>query len=144
NSSPNQRQAPPNLKFLHVVDPSHLQFQPEGLLIKVPKTHTIPKGKGVGLETLFGIKGDFEITASFEDFQAETPPSGPGLGFGIYMRTKHDDHMFFSRVVQAGNKHVLKMNWFNRGVEQLESCTDTAGRMRLTRAGRNLSLLWSP
>ncbi len=137
------RPLPPELKFLHVTEPDLLQFQAGGLIIKVPKTHMIPKWKGVGLETLFGLQGDFEITATFDNFKAETPASGPGVGPGMYIKAANGAHVLFSRVVQAKDAQVLKMDWFNNGITQVSPCTDTAGKLRCRRLGSVLDLMWA-
>jgi hypothetical protein len=135
---------PRDLRFLRVDKPGLLQFQEGGLLIKVPKTHSLPKGKGLGLETDFGLSGDFEITVAFDNFQAELPASGSGVGFGIYLRAVDDAQALFSRLVQPNNTQVLKMNWFNKNVTQTSPCTDTAGKIRLKRTGTSLDFQWAP
>src|SRR4051794_30665701 len=50
-----------------------------GFRLSLPKTW-IHKLGGVGCETRFGIKGDFEATGTFEILQADEPPKGFGVG----------------------------------------------------------------
>ncbi len=136
---------PGEFKLFNLQVPSHVQFRPEGVLIKVPKSFKIPKGDGVGLVTYFGLRGDFDITLAFDHFQAQAPASGPGAGLGLYMHAVSGPNVMISRVVQAKDKQVLRLNYWHGGKneENLVPCEDKAGRMRFKRTGSVLLYLWA-
>ena len=69
----------PNLRF---VRDQNIKWEPEGARI------TMPAGQGkiptTGVAANFGIKGDFQITTSYEILQAEQPTQGYGVGVSLY------------------------------------------------------------
>ena len=77
---------PDGLRIVNLHAKDHMQFRPDGLQVHVPNTYKIDPKAGLGVQTNFGLKGDFDSTLTFEDFQAETPPSGGGVHLGMYLR----------------------------------------------------------
>jgi serine/threonine protein kinase len=146
------RPIPPDFTPFGEDDGEHLHPGPEGLRITVPKTWIHPWG-GVGVRSTFGIRGDFQITATVEVLHADTPPGGYGVGVG--MRVNKVDPpgglVTLSRMARAGGRQVLL--WDRslpqpdkptpKIVEGVAPCTDTAGRLRLKREGIALSYSWA-
>lgn len=129
-----------------------VKIEPEGLRITVPKDWEHPFG-GVGVSTTFGLKGDFEITTTFEILEAETPPAGFGVGVTLRVVKAEPSNELanLSRVVRAKDRQVVL---WSRSVEipgakpkypeGAVPCTDKVGRLRLKRVGPMLHYLWAP
>ena len=114
---------------------------PEGLLVSVPQG----KGAAVGVVTKFGVRGDFEITASFETLSPMRPDVGYGLGpdllikpsggwdnFASLSRFRRPDEVVFSMVHRFKVGDELKWDAHSVPTEA------TRGRLRLVRIGRVL------
>jgi uncharacterized protein DUF1583 len=69
----------PNLRFIH---DRNVRWENGGVRI------TMPAGQGklptAGVAANFQVKGDFQITASFEVLKAQQPTEGYGVGVSIY------------------------------------------------------------
>jgi predicted Zn finger-like uncharacterized protein len=89
----------PNLRF---VRDGHIGWEPEGARI------TMPSGQGkiptTGVAAQFRIKGDFEITTTFEILKAEKPTEGYGVGVSIYAAIDSDAGNAVSLARRVGNK----------------------------------------
>ena len=138
---------PGDLKLWNVQNPDYLQFQPEGLLIKVPKTFIINRGNGVGVQTTFGLKGDFDITLAFDNLQMEAPGSEVGVGLAIDMTAQNGSNVKHSRVLfPEENKHAIRSNfWHDKNEDyKVTLAPETAGRLRFQRTGPTLFYWWAP
>ena len=69
----------PNLRFIH---DRNVRWETGGVRI------TMPAGQGkiptTGVAANFQVKGDFQITASYEVLKAQQPTEGYGVGVSIY------------------------------------------------------------
>jgi hypothetical protein len=137
---------PDELKFSNLLNESHLQFRADGVHYHVPSTFIYKAGSAVGLQTTFGLRGDFDVTASFTDFQGESPSSGTGVGIGLSMGTMDSGVCQIARVVRQNNLHGIRYTWWKQGgpIDELVPCNDTEGRLRMQRIGSTLSYLWAP
>src|SRR5262249_20761419 len=89
-------------------DPNHqlIRAEPEGLRITLPKDRE-PR-LAVGLRTSFGIQGDFEVTVTYEILHAEEPPSGYGVGAGMFVqREDTSEGATLSRLRRARGKDIV-------------------------------------
>jgi predicted Zn finger-like uncharacterized protein len=137
------RGLPDDLVLWNVQGKRHMQFGPDGLQIKVPKSYRIDPRAGIGVKTTFAFKGDFEITARFENFQGEIPPSGGGVHLALYL-AGGNGHVQLSRAVRPQNKQGLLWKWFHSPYEEgLSPSVAKDGRLRFKRTGTVLYLLWA-
>jgi hypothetical protein len=147
------RPVPPEATLVGEEEGKYLHVEPEGLRITLPRTWIHPWG-GVGFKTSFVFRGDFEVTTAVEILEAETPPSGYGVGVGIRVNKADPspEGATLGRMVRAGGRQVLV---WDRSVEvpgkavpethEGEApCTDKVVRLRLKREGATLSYLWAP
>jgi hypothetical protein len=105
-------------------------------------------GKPVGLVTLFGVHGDFEITASFE--AAPTPPPDAGYGAGPELLIKPvggwETFASMARYRRAHDSvyslvHGTQVGEASRLVGEWPTTVATSGRFRLVRKGDMLYYL---
>ena len=87
-----------------------------GLRIAIPpKTES----RGVGTFTLFGVRGDFEVTASFEILRADRPRTGDeGVGPELSLRAIDgwDHFASMARMLRADHPEPqLRVTWGERG-----------------------------
>ncbi len=118
-----------------------------GLRIAIPpKTDC----RGVGAFTLFGVHGDFEVTASFEILRADRPREGDGVGPELYLRAVDgwDHYASMARMLRADHAEPqLRVAWGEKGDGRPRSPgardrTDLkAGRFRIARAGSTVHYL---
>ena len=133
------------LKYRNLEIPGHLQFSAEGLQIRVQKPHVIPPGRGLGIQTTFGLKGDFDITATFENFKADTLSSGPGVGLGLCISSmEKGEGVQIARIVRAKDHGILWSGREGTSRGRLSPCNENAARFRLTRVGSTLYSMWAP
>ncbi len=134
-----------------------VQFEREGLRV------TLPAGRegvrpGVGLQTGFSVKGDFEITMSFEILKAPVPADlgkdGTRLSLAIvkdtpHKGTAHVEAATLSRSTSAKNATIF-VTWMRRRnaaddaddtKSKIYPSTATSGRLRLVRSGAELFYL---
>ena len=146
------RPLPPELSEFQVTEEAVVKVEPAGLRVTLPKTWIHPFG-GVGVKTAFGIVGDFEITTAYEILQAETPPSGYGVGVGLrvykaepskelanvayVVRSAAQPLMLWSRLIEAPGEKT-------KYPEGTTPWPDSIGRLRLKRTGTTLSFLAAP
>jgi serine/threonine protein kinase len=118
-----------------------------GLRIAIPpKTYC----RGVGAFTLFGVHGDFEVTASFEVLRADRPRDGDGVGPELFLRGADgwDHYASMARMLRADHAEPqLRVAWGEKGDGRPRSPgardrTDLkAGRFRIARAGSTVHYL---
>jgi hypothetical protein len=73
---------PPQLELVSDPEGEHVRPSPAGLEITILKPWIHPWG-GVGVRTAFGLRGDFEVTATYEILQADPPTDGFGVGVAM-------------------------------------------------------------
>jgi serine/threonine protein kinase len=135
----------PNGPLASLAKPDH-----RGLRIAIPpKTDC----RGVGAFTLFGVHGDFEVTASFEVLGADRPREGDGVGPELYLRAVDgwDHYASMARMLRADHAEPqLRVAWGEKGDGRPQSPgardrTDLkAGRLRIARAGSTVHYLVAP
>jgi hypothetical protein len=141
------RRLPDGLKYRNVSNVGHVQPLPEGLLIKVQQPYTIQAGRGLGIETAFGLRGDFDITATYDNFRADAPyqvpGAGNGVGFGICIQPVKEQLIWISRMIRVNGDGIF---WSKFGTKQegYLATTEKAGRFRVLRSGPTLTCLWAP
>src|SRR5262245_4208357 len=69
---------PPDLEH-YQARPDIIKEEAAGLRITIPDTWQHAYG-GTGVRTKFGLKGDFEVTTTFEIITADLPEKGYGVG----------------------------------------------------------------
>ena len=138
---------PDGLIYRNVEIAKHVQVLPEGLQIKVQKPYTIRSGKGLGVQTTFGLRGDFDIIATFEDFKGDTPLKiegwGNGVGFSLSVQPTEGPTLSIARTVRFDSEGV---SWDKFGANRQDflPSKDAAGRFRFLRTGPTLYCLWAP
>lgn len=136
---------PDSLKYRNLDVPGHAQLTAEGLQIRVQKPDRVQPGRGIGIETTFGLRGDFEITATFEDFKGETPLSGTGVGFGLCIAPMEEgEGAQIARLVRSKDQGILWSGRSGTANGRLTPSTDNAARFRFKRTGATLYSMWSP
>ena len=125
-----------------------VRFEPAGLRLNLPAGHP-GKRIGTGLVSHFGVKGDFEITLSFEMLQ-EPAPADAGNGTGLYLGVETDTPELNRAMVTRGAWPDKRFyTWFDLSGEdpgdprrtELKTfpARGTTGRLRLVRTGSLLS-----
>ncbi len=118
-----------------------------GLRIAIPPRTDC---RGVGAFTLFGVHGDFEVTACFEVLRADRPHEGDGVGPELYLRAVDgwDHYASMARMLPADHAEPqLRVAWGEKGDGRPRSPgardrTDLkAGRFRIARAGSTVHYL---
>jgi len=120
--------------------------EPGGLRI------TLPSGRqdkaGVGIEPLFGISGDFEITLRYEMLSVDTPSTGMGAGIKVWGKIDTDEfqamtlgHMVSPGGVSGYSAILAREDRRGRRHFQVKKLASDAkrGRLRLTRTGSELA-----
>ena len=114
-----------------------------GLRITLPRTRN--QLGAVGVRTMFGVRGDFEITAQYEVLQAEKPASGWGAGVMMSLQTGSQESARIGRALDADDKQVFK--WDRANQKETGDAADlaneipskqAAGSLRLERKGPTL------
>jgi hypothetical protein len=108
---------------------------------------TIPNGLGEGpaVATKFGIRGDFEITATFEVLSRLRPDVGYGMGADMLIKPPGawDKFASISRFSKTGDTvfsmvHKDKVGEKEKWNAKLHPTQATSGRLRLVRVGPTL------
>ncbi len=138
---------PDGLVYRNVEIAKHVQILSEGLQIKVQKPYTVRSGKGLGVQTTFGLRGDFDITATFENFQGDTPVKiegwGNGVGFSLTIQPTEGPILSIARTVRFDSEGIT-WDKFGANRQSFLPSKDTVGRFRFLRTGPTLYCLWAP
>jgi len=122
-----------------------VHFEPEGLRISFPLGHP-DRRMGTGLRTNFGLKGDFEITMSYEILDEPKRTQG-GLGTGLYLWADFNlpgmNRAILTRAVYgwAGLQYTTWLHLTHEGAgkptetSERFPTTAKAGQLRLVRTG---------
>lgn len=124
---------------------------PSGLTFTVPERIAINE---VGFTTKCLVKGDFEITASYEILELAEPDAGYGVGPGIHIvttsKSEHVATLSRRKRVKEGDVYVAYAAWWldvrgrDREPKQQVRLFDTkvdSGKLRLVRSGKMLRYL---
>lgn len=118
----------------------------EGLQMLLPAGKKLPT---IAISPAFRVRGDFEITASFEFRSPRTPKEGYGCGPTLYLGT-HDPAetaALLGRLSRTEKKQVYSTNVSRTSDDKREnqvSLFDASayrGRLRLVRTGKQLQFL---
>jgi hypothetical protein len=108
---------------------------------------TIPArtGKTVGVFTTFGVRGDFEITASYEVLSEQRPKIGWGVGPELYIKAPGGWDVFasFGRYLKPDATHYTMGRWWLEGGERknqvaIAPTESREGKLRLVRTSGTL------
>ena len=139
--------APPAEEWVH--------FEPAGLRLTMPAGHPGER-RSAGIQSAFGVKGDFEITLQFEFFNEAAPIGGGKFATRLLLGAALD-----TPLLDTPNKEAATLNrslsikgdrsfttWMRtrerpQGVLGGRPTTGTTGRLRLVRSGADLSFLVS-
>lgn len=99
----------------------------------------------VGVSPRFHVKGDFEITISYEILKLEKPTAGYGVGVGLWVMAEADsvDAAFLSRSsrISPGNVYVAGKGWWSSREnkyhtnQKVFASESKFGKLRLRRTG---------
>jgi hypothetical protein len=107
-----------------------------------------PQLDPVGVRTRFGVRGDFDITATCQMVKTDRPTKGIGAGARLYLRfdSPNRDLVSLSRVVRAkeGDSFLAYHVHTPRGGKQRDTfrvseAKSASARLRLVRTGTTLS-----
>jgi WD40 repeat protein/predicted RNA-binding Zn-ribbon protein involved in translation (DUF1610 family) len=142
-------ECPSDFKLFGPGAEEHLRFQPDGLRITLPPGSQ-GGGAATGVRSLFGVRGNFEITVSF-DILAESPPAGPhshprftleipldrpeASAASLSRRTTAKGGVDFLPWVRLWNETTQRNEEWSKPF----STTARSGRLRLVRSGSTLS-----
>jgi hypothetical protein len=113
-----------------------------GLRITIPPTQLARET--VGLRSAFRLKGDFEVTTSYQILHTEQPQDGNGIGFMLYLLTDSakGDALGVYRVfkVREGDVFMVTRRSTNKAgiretVNQHYPAPSASGQIRVTRTG---------
>jgi hypothetical protein len=111
--------------------------------------NTLPRSRSqlgaVGVRTMFGARGDFEITVHYEILQAEKPALGWGAGVMMSLEAASQDSARIGRALDADDEGVFK--WDHGNQKQTDDPADVVdpipskqafGSLRFVRKGPTL------
>jgi hypothetical protein len=123
----------------------------DGLRVVIPQSAPVEE---VGFGPKFGLRGDFEIVATFEIVQISSPKNGYGVGPRIYITTATEDEQAATvarlKRVREGDvfsAHRARYLATEQGERRRDHMTATVpttakvGRLGLRRIGTNLQFL---
>ena len=118
----------------------------DGLEMRLPAGRMLPT---VGISPVFRVRGDFEITASFEIRNQRSPQAGYGCGPTIYLAThsKSETSAMLGRLSRSDKKQVYSTNissMVDASRQHQVRLFDTdvrRGKLRLVRVGPDLRFL---
>lgn len=112
----------------------------------------IPAGQGkiptTGVSAAFQIKGDFEITASYEILKAEKPTDGYGVGVSMFVAINPDNDgklavSLSRRLMPKGNQqflaHRMKPDGEPKDLYRTRPAKANTGKLRVKRVGSRVS-----
>ena len=115
------------------------------------RVHVPPKtnGSGVGLCTKFGIRGDFELSVSYEILDAPKPAEGPGIGPEVSLQSSDQwyKHISLSRLAAAKTGDATFRSGISRSGDVNNNADDVSikssskiGRLYIARSGSTVYL----
>jgi serine/threonine protein kinase len=119
----------------------------EGFRITLPRNRT--QTDQVGLELRAPVKGNFEITSSYEILQADVPKSGHGVGFDLFVEIDSPklDMTEVLRICRVNEGEVYtcaRISTDDQGKRTYNHdfipSTAKSGRLRIARIGREATL----
>jgi hypothetical protein len=135
---------PPEIQFLNDSE-DYVHPEREGLRVQIPKDD--PRHPRVVTATETNIRGDLEITLTYEILEAEPPPEGDS-SFGVGIMLTINGKARIGWYARPGKRVILWDRPGSTGHRVLEDDTaparDRSGRLRLQRTGKKLRFLWSP
>ena len=144
------RPVPAELTLFPIESPFSKE-EAEGLRITLPRDRKYLAP--VGVRTNLPVQGNFEITATVQILEAETPTQGFGVGVTVYVQKAppRDEGATLCRFVRAQGKQIL---FWDRSIVRPDEetkfdggsspCTATEFRLRLKRTGTTLRYQWAP
>lgn len=127
-------------------------IKPDDQGIRLILTEKRKKRDPVGVATKFCLRGDFEITASYELLKADVPVKGYGTGARLWMKldAASVDVISLGRVVRPKNGDVFvayRVSKGSNGKQLTQTRSSPAhskkGKLRLARRGPTLAFLIS-
>jgi serine/threonine protein kinase len=109
--------------------------------------------RGIGAFTLFGIRGDFEVTASFEILRADRPKDGGGVGPELYLRGGDGwgNYLSLARLMRTAEAQPqILVAWAERVDGEIQYHGDQkktdlkSGSFRITRVGSTVRYFVAP
>jgi RNA polymerase sigma factor (sigma-70 family) len=149
------RPIPPEFALYGDLEGKFLRQEPEGLRITLSPPYIHPWG-GVGLLSKIGLRGDFEVTSTWEILHLEPPLEGGNIGVGATMRVHQgDEHSeaaaTLARVMHFGEREAIfwdlaQEHPADSGLRRAGGtpCQEKVVRLRLKRTGDVLHYLWAP
>ena len=129
-------------------DPTEVaRFEKEGLRITFPPKRENPDRVGVQLKDR--IKGDFEITATYEILKGTQPTEGSGVGVELFVATgtpiKEELGVFRVARVNEGEVHMTARTTMDEGKPRYHAPQHfpsdcKSGRLKITRVGSEATL----
>jgi hypothetical protein len=123
-----------------------MKEEPEGLLISIPVKNI--KQDPVGVAPKFRVKGDCEITTSYELLKADRPAKGYGQGVSLYITTTPSkDAVMLANFYRVDEGHVYTCerltgpNTNRRRIMKPFPTDARAGKLRLVRRGAFVTCL---
>ena len=123
--------------------PGTVLWEAEGLRLKLPAARTALAP--VGIRTRFGLRGDFDVQASYEILSADEGVKGFGVGARLFvvLDSPEDDLVSLSRVLRAEGPSFAAFRVSNEGGKPREDsrrvkAKSQRGRLRLYREGETL------
>jgi len=135
------------LKFIGPNAETIAKHDDAGLRITIPPEQLARET--VGLRSTFGLKGDFEITASYEMLHDDRPQDGNGIGFMLYLVTDSakGDALGVYRLlkVKEGDVYMVTRRSTNKEgkrdtINNHYSAPGKTGQVRLARTGATVKV----
>ncbi|MFV0443216.1 MAG: DUF1583 domain-containing protein [Planctomycetaceae bacterium] len=136
---------PVNKRLLKLIGPlKAIKPSKAGLIVTLPAE----EGSQAGVETRFGISGDFEITAGYEIPDLTPPEKGYGVGVILRLgRVDSEDYAAFGRRIQRSGTPVFNANNSKLAGKQrkhdqtFHEAKEPRGELRVVRKGTVLNFL---
>src|SRR5207253_533469 len=122
--------------------------RPEAAGLRITPPAGKPNHARTGVRPFITLHGDFEVTASYEILQADTPTEGFGVGVSVYVQTDPETKTAASlarRVMTTGKTLFVadRMDVGAGGQHRMKYFPAAAatGRLRLKRVGPTVQFL---
>lgn len=130
------------LRLVGEVGKPMVKPEPGGLRITIPRLRS--DLKPVGFLPQFWVRGDFEITLTYEILSRDVPSSGSGIGVSLYLvsNSPSKEAVHLARSLRPSGRHAVattRMTSLGTGRKAVRSrnfpAYGTSGRLRCTRTG---------